>query len=392
MIMRNFLLVCLLLFFAGLIQAETTLSPTVIDAGGGMSSLGATSAFLTIGGVVGGVSSENYRASWGFASQLRPLSTSQLTMTCSPPEGGQTVPSAGVHTLYVGDSYTLKAYPNEGFSFTKWTGDDQVIIDSPTSTSTSFAIRGPATISAEFSSVSTLYTSLGAVTKVNAISGGLQQFTKIPKVYTAQDGGSQIALSVVTPVSTKTPAPSVLAEWKKIMLIYNKSDYVGEQLGKTLVDTPMSNFRLGNLNVSSKEFKNSPVKLEEVLYLAAPVTTDVPQTPVNPGDLFTVQGKYFGKTAPKVLIEYRDPSGKWKYKACKINKLTTYLYEDAKGKPQKSCQKILEDDTVDDKPVGYSTVTAQYPTLPKDSLPSSYVVIDNSFGMAAFKFHDVTSR
>lgn len=366
-------------------DSKAELVNAVVDGGGGASSGGVYSILQTIGGVNGVVNSSSYRASYGFAAQLRPISSAQLTVSCDPAAGGTTSPTPGTTVLYVGDTYEAVAYPAQGYSFSQWTGSGSIVISTPTSATTSFVISGGAAITAHFTSVTTLLVSVGSVVEVTAASVGLQQFTMVPKVYTSEDGSSQSSLSVVTAISSKAPVPSLLAERRKAMALYNKKDYTNKQIGKLLAETPMSNMRLGNLYVSSKQIGKAAYKIDEVLYFAAPSISSIPTTPVNPGDMFSVQGAYFGKTAPKVLVEYQAPNGRWKYATSKIDKNATYRYMDAKGTPQKSCQKILSTDTTDDKNVGYSQVTAAYPKLPSGAMPSSYIVIDNGSGMASFK-------
>ncbi len=383
--LRRLLLPILLVSFVGGAAAEATLSPSVIDGGGGLSSASNISAVLTTGGVYGLASSENYRAVYGYVAQLTPISSAQLTLTCSPEAGGTTTPTPGTQTIYVGDPYSFTAHPNEGYSFTQWIGSELAAIASPTSISTTIAVKGDAFITAEFALVPTSYVAVGSAISVTAESVGLLQFTRNPKVYTSPDGTSQTPMSLAANVSAKTPVPSVLAVWKKSLLIYNKKDYTGKQIGKLLVATPMTNVRQGYLYASSSEIGKTPVRLNEIIYFAAPTLSAVSTpSPTNPKDVFTVEGTYFGKNAPKVLIEYQTANGLYKYASAKIDKTATYRYKDATGKPLKSCRKILETDTVDEKPVGYSQVTAAYPSLPKNAMPSSYVVLDNGCGMAAY--------
>lgn len=121
-----------------------------------------------------------------------------------------------------------------------------------------------------------------------------------------------------------------------------------------------------------------------IFFIAAPVVVGVSGDRVNAGDVFVVEGKYFGQKLPKIMVEYQS-RGKWKYKKCKIDKIASNLYQDAQGRENKSCMKILSSDPADNEDVGFSKVTVQYPKLRATHARSGYLIIDNRMGINAFK-------
>lgn len=99
----------------------------------------------------------------------------------------------------------------------------------------------------------------------------------------------------------------------------------------------------------------------------------------------TIVGRFFGEKAPRIFIEYQTAAGEWKYKACKVLKPQTYVFRNAKGKPGKSCTKVLESDPAPGS-VGGSVLLFEYPVLPSGAQPSHYVILDNGSGLNCISF------
>jgi len=124
-------------------------------------------------------------------------------------------------------------------------------------------------------------------------------------------------------------------------------------------------------------------ELDRTVYLEPPGITSVTGDYEENGDTFTVIGKFYGSKPPKVMIEYLK-NGDAKYKKCKIVKRTTCQFKDAKGKLNKSCMVVLEDDVTATKSLGYSEVTAIYPKLKDSDQVTGYIIIDNKIGLAVY--------
>jgi hypothetical protein len=99
---------------------------------------------------------------------------------------------------------------------------------------------------------------------------------------------------------------------------------------------------------------------------------DLYDTPVKPGTILTIKGKYFGNAAPKVSLEYETENEKYKY--IKLKVLKEALYPDEKGNPNRSYM---------DLETGESLIKVIIPTKkiqPGETYP---LIINNKIGVAA---------
>ena len=244
-----------------------------------------------------------------------------------------------------------------------------------------------------FAQTADIYVTRGSVVTVKStdVDGGLQAFTKTPKIYGVIDQRKKAAMKVITKVNAKTPKQSVLSEWKKLLKLYNKKDYRKIQIGPKLIATPIAPRIITSIDVLAKtDVGPEPVSLRNKVYVAPPVILKIAGDRCETNDSFTVVGKYFGQRLPKIMIEYQR-KGKWKYKKCKIDRAASYRYQDAKGRENKSCMKILSSDPADSEDVGYSELRVLYPKLKPTDARSGYLIIDNRIGMNAFKMLSLTS-
>jgi Raf kinase inhibitor-like YbhB/YbcL family protein len=244
-----------------------------------------------------------------------------------------------------------------------------------------------------FAQAPDLYFTRGSIITVKSsdVDVNLQEFTKKPKIYGVIDRRKKARMKVVTKVNAKTHKQSVIAEWTKSVKLYNKKDYRKIQIGPKLVAHPIVDKEITSIDVlAKKDIGPNAVSLPNKIYIAAPVIERISGNRLNTDDTFVVIGKYFGRRLPKIMIEYQR-KGKWKYKKCKIDKAISYRYQDAKGRENKSCMKILSSDPADSESIGYSEVTVRYPKLKPTDARSGYLIIDNHIGINAIKMLSLTS-
>jgi len=236
-----------------------------------------------------------------------------------------------------------------------------------------------------------LYFTRGSVITVKStdVDANLQEFTAKPKVYGVIDQTKKAPMKVITKV--KKPEQSVLAEWKKSVKLHDKKDYRKIQMGPKLIANPIADKQIDSIDViAKKDLGKAAVSLPNKIYVAAPVVLSISGDRLNTDDKFVVVGKYFGQRLPKIMIEYQK-NGKWKYKKCKIDKVASLKYQDAQGRENKSCMKILAADPADAEAVGYSAVTVFYPKLQAADARTGYLIIDNRMGINAFQMLSLTS-
>ena len=238
-----------------------------------------------------------------------------------------------------------------------------------------------------------IYLSRGAIITIKAtdIDPNVQEFTSGPKVYGLIDQRNKAPLKVITKVKKNTRKQNVVAEWKTKLRIYNKRDYQNIQKGPKLINAPIVDKPIDSIEVETRGDAGTITKsLPDNFFIAAPVVTKISGSHINPQDEFVVIGKYFGQKLPTILIEYQS-KGRWKYKRCKVNKAISNLYQDARGRENKSCMKILAADPADDELVNFSKVTVKYPKLKPTDARSGYLIIDNKIGLNAYKMLSLTS-
>jgi len=96
-------------------------------------------AWVTLGG--------NATVSANFEKNLQ---QADLTMAIIPDDSGSTNPGTGVHSLNIGETYEIKAFPLSGYYFSKWDIDGNAKVTDPLLTDTYIVLTGDATVTAVF--------------------------------------------------------------------------------------------------------------------------------------------------------------------------------------------------------------------------------------------------
>jgi branched-chain amino acid transport system substrate-binding protein len=86
-----------------------------------------------------------------FASTSNPVN---LTMSCSPPEGGACTPPVGTQMVESNEAIEITAIASEGYHFIQWISSGDAVISDPYSATTSVVLNTDSTITASFVSVS----------------------------------------------------------------------------------------------------------------------------------------------------------------------------------------------------------------------------------------------
>ncbi len=323
------------------------------------------------------------------AYEYNPGIPTYLLAVAVEPEVGGTVTGAGIYTE--GETVSLTASPVRGYAFSEWagviTGSDNpvtVIMDSDKTVSANF-IEAPV---APFSLARGMVFSLASA----EADAELSEFTRRPKVYAAYDNGNAgTVLKVLNAINKNNPSATVNLELNSALQLYDKKEFKNALISDKLKDDPMPRLEFDGLFVSTKspeagiDIKDR--KLEQTVYLEPPAISGVNGNYNVSGDQFTVKGSYFGSILPKIYIEYfkNGDTGKPGYKQCKLDKSLSLLYKDASGKANKSCMVVLNSDSTDTQPVGYSQVKVIYPKLNSKDTVTGYIVIDNGSGLAVYK-------
>ncbi len=311
-----------------------------------------------------------------------PPVTASLTMTAIPEGSGSTNP-LGTTTVTVNIPQAISAEPADGYFFVKWTVTENATVAIYNAPSTTVTLVGDAVVTAEFSNEQTEYISQGWAIAINASDLGypaFEDFSARPKVNTAKESSKSLPFSIVTSATKKRPQTSVTAEWTKKILLYAKRDYKSGQKSTLLINKPVVAKNLGGLYIQTKELlDNKPIYLHKNIWLSPPIVTDVS----SEGGVILLRGRNFGCKAPKIYVEC-DRGGKWCYKNCKIDRVATYIFKNARGYANYSCMKVLDSDA-SAYPVGYSQVMVAYPVLPAGSKPSGYVIMDNGISLVPVK-------
>lgn len=314
-----------------------------------------------------------------------------VTVKTSPEGAGSTTPAAGIsQAVAVGSSSSLSVDPEDGYSFVRWNAEpeENVLFADAASTSTTATVSGDAVITAALSFADSISLCPGSLLTIKAEKAGLAEFTKKPKVlatYKDPVNGKSVTAGFQV-VCGKPPVDSVAAVWKKNVKLYNRNEYKGVQLGPTLAGQPIADLDADSVVLMNKSLPAGAVALSYKAAIAAPTISEATLS----NDVLTVKGSDFGSKAPRLLIEYDDGKGRWKYKACKVDKAATMVHQDASGKAGKSCMKVLENDGMDGN-VGDGLVVAAYPALPATATASGYVILDNKCALAAAMIEDETA-
>ena len=136
--MKKFTTYCIFLFYIGFLHANNyELKLRTIDFEGGISKSNSYSLQAEVKDIHSISTSNSYAAAYGFVPQTYNVNLyiGKLTFEASPIEGGSTEPS-GQQDILSGQSITIKATPNASYIFTKWTGNGDILIESPTSAET----------------------------------------------------------------------------------------------------------------------------------------------------------------------------------------------------------------------------------------------------------------
>jgi hypothetical protein len=193
-----------------------------------------------------------------------------------------------------------------------------------------------------------------------------------------------VSLNVVTPVSSSKPKEIVDAAWiRKVRLlppgIYSVSK---ERLSQALILNPVSDLPFDEVRIEGGGLF-APTILEKNTYEVCPAVFDVAWTV----DTITISGWFFGEKAPSVYLEFQKPNEQtWRYRKLKMVKLRTYRFTNAQGKQNQSCMKIKPDEAPQEWPVGYSTITLEYPRTFKYGASVQYIILDNGIGAVPFRF------
>ena len=306
-----------------------------------------------------------------------------LTMAVSP--SGTTVPSEGAHVVATQVAQNISAVPAEGYVFSTWSVAGPATIEDETSADTTVTILGDTTVTANFA-VNSFYLALGSITVVNAQDVRIQNFEKKPKIF-GIIGGVNCAMSIIDKINKNNQPSSVRAEWRKKIVIYDKSVYKKSVLLSTLLNnSPIANMEVdGGIVVDAS---GDETILQGTYYIADPQISDVTGNHSATDDQFTVKGMYYGYRPPSIYLEYlknADPT-KPGYKKCKLAKELSYKYKDAKEKAGKSCMKIYSND-IGVESVGYSEITVLYPKISAKDTATGYIILDNGMGLAAYKIN-----
>ncbi len=329
--------------------------------------------------------------SWNLAVDPGTAIPNTLAVNISQENAGRTIPD-GAHTIIHGSPFVVSAYSYEGYNFINWTcvlGD--AIFANASSSSTQVTIHEDSAITANFAN--DIYLAPGSVASIwpKELSETLTQFTQRPKITlkysdpVKDSPGKKASMSPVGKMSPLLPAPILRADFNKRICLYDKAFFKNKLISTVLSENPIANYELEGIYVDSKDAGVTDKKLNRKVFLVAPVIQSVSGDFTGKGGKFSLAGKYFGATAPKILLEYTK-DGKPKYKTCKLDKTSTYLYKNSKGVEKKSCMKVLFSDTTDSEETGHSQVSAIHPGFQAGELATGYVIIDNGSGLAMFKY------
>ena len=261
--------------------------------------------------------------------------------------------------ILFGESTTeVTAIPPQNGNFIKWVSDtneeffaNPLVIDN---------ILSDMTITAVFSLQ--VYT-IGSVVPIKSdeiISMGKYPFTFKSKAFATTYLGKYYPLKTI---NIPLPSFQALFLWKKRIPIYDK---------KLLKTTSYSNYlstygplqpKQIQLNLKTKISKDYRIiTYVKDITIVPPIIDDI-SNPDNDG-VYTVTGKYFGTTSPKILLEEKNTGKKFKLKD-----LREYIYKDSKGK-----------DAVMDYITGKSSL--KFSLSPKIPEGNYYFILDNRVGFA----------
>ena len=208
-------------------------------------------------------------------------------------------------------------------------------------------------------------------------------FIKAPKIYGVYGNGLKGTLKKLSKTENPMPSDVAKAVWKKkYSLFYNTNDikeygYSGWFAWNTLKPMEVKiwlKYKTEDKVTIEEEIKRvflTPPRFETFLD-ASGNPIDLYDTPVKPGTILTIKGKYFGNAAPKVSLEYETENEKYKY--IKLKVLKEALYPDEKGNPNRSYM---------DLETGESLIKVIIPTKkiqPGETYP---LIINNKIGVAA---------
>jgi hypothetical protein len=190
------------------------------------------------------------------------------------------------------------------------------------------------------------------------------------------------AAKVLTAIDRADPPDELLCTWTVKQALYDKkladwkTDYCRDVLDAGLIGpcevarTASTTFADGTRLVGG-DAGNAFLVPPEICHVADLIGWVIRS--VSAGDEIRVGGGYFGSKPPKVWLEYRDAKGKLKQLKCKVQK--NRFFDDAAGKPAKSCM---------DPANGFSEIIVQMPAKwPKGWMHGRHdLVIDNGCGRA----------
>ncbi len=335
-----------------------------------------------------------------FAQSTAPVT---LTMAVSPAEGGTTTPTPGDLTVNIGQSVPITASAASGYYFTGWTITGNGEIKDITSPSTTGDISAAATFTATFSQKPVTFMANGSVIEIDPADlkdAAVTEFTSKPSVtvlYTdpiKNKQGSKAGLTTVTPASKKVSATFVYAALMKNVTLYNKKNFSDKTLSleALIAKYPVSGILSTSVSVKYKLATGSPVDITKAVYISPPVVTTIGGSYSKAGDIFVLSGKYFGSALPSIYLEYyteKDSVKTYKRIKCKVLKknsdgTSALLFENAKGKANSSCMKVLPDD-VPAAALGFSEIQVQYPSFKQGTeTPTGFLMLVNGSGLDVF--------
>jgi hypothetical protein len=211
-------------------------------------------------------------------------------------------------------------------------------------------------------------------------------FTRSPKVYATYTDPVKIkdkttSTTGITKIKRSSPMDKFEFSWRKKVRLYSKRELSsarknGETTAKWLTNNPIKDLQC-NLYIKARSSDSSRIDSQfRVSALVSPRITSIktedgkdPSNGIPKNSVLIIKGTYFGSKLPKVKLEYKDSNGKIKFYKLKV--LHIFKYDNAKGKPEKSCMNV---DT------GESQISV---SLPKNIETGSYsLLLSNKIGIA----------